>query len=61
MGAPKNQIYFCNLFKEPTKMKRLVLLLIVCLPVSILAQKFAGLAPTPADGLEQLEHVRRGR
>ena len=31
-------------------MKRFVLLLILCLPASILAQKFAGLAPTPPMG-----------
>ena len=31
-------------------MKKLVLLLILCLPASVLAQKFAGLAPTPPMG-----------
>jgi alpha-galactosidase len=31
-------------------MKRLVLLLILCLPVSVFAQKFKGLAPTPPMG-----------
>jgi len=31
-------------------MKRFILLLILCLPASVLAQKFAGLAPTPPMG-----------
>jgi alpha-galactosidase len=50
MGTPENQIDFRNQFIEPTKMKKFVLFLILCLPASVLAQKFAGLAPTPPMG-----------
>jgi alpha-galactosidase len=37
-------------FKELNKMKRLTILLILCLPITATAQKFEGLAPTPPMG-----------
>jgi len=37
-------------FKELNKMKRITFLLILCLPLSLYAQKFKGLSPTPPMG-----------